>query len=270
MVNRRNLIKIEEARNQLSQIPIKYPFAESFIKNRDLQEEIARIASERIEVNKEDIIVNCGDMFFHLLGDRHEKSVDFFYPSREIEEICHGEKPNVIHFHGPYLGWQSIDDAISNKHFFSEGANMGCATGIDGIHCRTPFHPIRLPWSDEFYKKLKKDRGITTFSDVKSISCIKKGNQCQVNWYCDVKFKDGKGHYFNIFNEVDYEKSIKGDKSSPYQMLENVEGKCHDDNIIFSRSYNEVYDDSDQVYCSVVEARNETKRILSCFKTTIA
>jgi len=255
------LIKTDLARAQLASIPVKMPFIESFLKNRDLIDEMARIASDRIEVNREDIIATCGDFFFHLPQKRHEKSVDFSYIPKEIERVCHGERPSMIHFHGPYLGWQSDDDALANQQFFKDGFNMGCATGIDGIHCRTRTHPIRMFWSDDFYDKLRQDRGIVTFKNAHSLSCAKRGHK-KINWLCTITFKDGKGSYTNIFDEVDFEHSMKNDMVSPFTMLENKQR-----DIPFSKSYHETFDEDDDFSCSVVEAKQVTKRLLSCFKT---
>jgi hypothetical protein len=267
------LIRKDIAKRQLDDIPVlKYPFFNDFLDNKELHEEIASLASDRIEKNLEDIIVSCGDLFFHLLGKKDEKNIDFSYARLEIERLCRGERPSFIHFHGPYLGFQSELDAEANVHFFSDGANMGCATGIDGIHCRLRTHMIRVPWNDKFYDKLKQDRGYYTYKDVKSISCSKfekKGNGKKIRWMCTVNFKDGKGNYSNVFDEVNFEHSSKAHDTNPYTMLEDKEGEYNPPyKIVYSKYYNEEFDDSDDVSCAVVSARNNEKRILTCFKST--
>jgi hypothetical protein len=255
-------LKIESAQQEIARVPFKMPFLESFIKNRDLIAEIARIAIGRIEVNQEDIIATCGDFFFHVPQKRHEKSVDFSYIPKEIEKVCHGERSSMIHFHGPYLGWQSDDDAAANQQFFKDGVNMGCAVGIDGIHCQTRTHPLRFFWDDEFYDKIRNERGIVTFKDVKSISCARREHYKNFRWLCSIGFKNGKGDYSNIFDEVDYEHSEINDMVAPFTMLEDRQRRS----MPVSKSYHETFSDKDDVKCSIVEARNDTKRLLSCFK----
>ncbi len=265
----RNLINREATQKQLDAIPIKYPFFQDFIGNHELHEELARRAMEQTQMNVEDIIVSCGDLFFPLVGKRREKNVDFSYARLEIERLCRGERPSFIHFHGPYLGYQSEDDANANSIFFSDGANMGCAAGIDGIHCRLRTHMIRVPWSDAFYDKLHDERGVMTFKDVKSLSCsqIEKKKSGRVRWLCDIHFKDGKGSYTNIFDEVNFEHPSHGDNIHPYTLLEDKEETDKNvPRIPLPKLANDMYDDSDEVYCSVIAARNNNKRLLSCFK----
>ena len=128
---------------------------------------------------------------------------------------------------------------------------------------------IRVPWNDKFYDKLKADRGFQTFNDVKSVSCSKfekKRNGKKIRWECTIGFKDGKGTVSNIFDEVNFEHSSKAHDTNPYTMLEDKEGEHNPPfKIVYSKMYNEVYDDSDKVACSIVSARDNEKRLLTCF-----
>ena len=264
MMKDERLIRLDVVKKQLDKISFPYPDLRNFVKNDDILEEIFRLESKSIEDNLEDIIINCGDMFFHLLAKQKQKDVFFSYPKYEINRLCRGENHRVIHWHGAYLSFQSQADAASNKEFFSSGATEGCSVGINGLHCRTHYHDIFIPWNDSFYEKLKEKNGVITFKEVKEITCNKvKGKKSNINWFCDVKFKDGKGNYENIFNEVTFEHSKKSNMVSPYTLLESKDDK----DIPFARLHNEIYDDGDEVSCSIIGTKSDKKRILSCFKT---
>jgi hypothetical protein len=262
------LFRVDIAEKEINAIPFKPQFShlQNFMKNDELQGEIARIEIDRIEVNKEDVIASCGDLFFRIISKKTEKNAEISYNPFVIAGLCHGEPPSYIHFHGPYLGWQSVPDAIANKSFFADGVIMSCAAGIDGVHCRTSTHDIRIPWADNFYDKLKEEHGWGTFKDVQSISCSKiRKPASRVNWMCDIKFKDGKGSYSNMFDEVNFEHSKAEDNSAPYTVLEDREGNPPE-HTRYPKSYNHVYDDGDDVACTVIDARNNSKRMLMCFK----
>ena len=264
-----SLIRHDVVKKQLDRIPLKYPDLESMVRNDDMLEQLFEIESKSIEENREEGIINCGDFFFLLHGKKKQKEIIFSYPLDEIHRLCKGAPHRVIHWHGAYLGFQSDDDAATNREIFTKdgtGAIEGCSVGIDGIHCRTHYHDIRIPWSDKFYDKLKEKNGIVTHSNVKALTCKKKhGKGRHVTWNCTVLFKDGKGTLRNVFNEVTFERSKK-DNPNQYalQMLEGNEKR-----IPFANYYREDYSDSDDVRCSVINSKDNTRRFLSCFKVNL-
>lgn len=264
-----SLIRRDIVQKQLDRIPIKYPTLERFVRNKDLLEQVLKMEAKAIEENREDIIVNCDDFFFTLMGKKTQKDIEFPYPLPEIQKICRGAPHQVIHYHGVYLGFQSDDDAGTNSEILQKdgsAASTACAVGIDGIHCRAMYHDVRIPWSDEFYKRLSKTNGIMTQGNVKMISCKKiPANGFNVFWSCEVTFKDGKGSIKNMFNEVTYEHSNKDNLNQyAFQMLEGDEKRT-----VFANAYLEDYKDDDEVRCSVMHSKDNSRRVLSCFMTNV-
>ena len=259
---------MDVAKKEIESIPFKpqYNHVQKFMKDNEKHEEIARIAIERSEENIEDMIAICGDLSFSIPSKKKEKNATISYNKYLVTRLCHGDGVSFVHFHGPYFGWQSEVDAMSNLTFFADGVILSCAVGIDGLHCRTSTHDIRVPWSDEFYKRLREERGSETFKDVKNISCSKINTGINhVKWFCTVDFKDGKGSYKNYFDEVNFEHSRLENELEPYSVLENVEGKPPK-HTYYAKYYNHVYDDSDDVACVVMQAKKNSKRLLTCFK----
>lgn len=263
-----NLIQVDAVERQLDALPPQFrnqPQVHDLLKNKELDMRIADIAVNRMEVNLEDIIMSCGNLFFHPLAKKLEDSAILRYTKEESQKICHGEMPSVIHFHGPYLGFLSgDDDAINKTAFFQDGIPLSCAVGADGIHCRNrQWQYFRMPWTDAFYDKLKKEKGIPTLKNVKAVKCDVNhpGNGKKRQITCEIDFMNGRETYKNVFNEVGCEY---------YKNYQYLYANMNDKNSEIYPIFNEFPDEG--VYCTIFERNlkgKPKKRILTCFKHLI-
>lgn len=265
--NQESLIQIDAVEKQIEEFPVQFrkdPFVQNLLKNKALTRRIADIASQQMEVNLEDVIVTCGDMFFHPVSKKSEVEAELRYSKLENERICHGESPVIIHFHGPYPGFLSERDDRSNKeHFFPSGVPLSCAVGIDGIHCRTrQWRYLRMPWTDAFYDKIKKEKAIPTLKNVRSVRCEpKERKKGQKEIFCEIEFMNGRDTFKDIFNEVG---------SEYYKNYEHVYASMNDKKGEMYPIYNIFKEEG--VYCSVFERNakgKSRKKILTCFKHLI-
>lgn len=185
----------------------KSPYMEellSLVQNEHLIDIIAEQEIDSIKMNKEETFYVCGDKIIKLVGVKTADKAIVFNPPDVISDVCGTIPPWSIHFHGPYLSYQSPSDRKTHKHLFGKGFSMGCSFGIDGGKCLVPTgHEYTIPWSERFYERASK-KGVGILDDVSSVVCIQLDNTNN-NKECTIKTRDGKPQFKNIFSEQVWE-----------------------------------------------------------------
>jgi len=178
-----------------------YNDIEEFIQDEHLINELVEGEITSMRENREQIIFSCGNHVIHPVERKTETEAEVFYNMPFIEKICLGTSPRVAHFHGVYLSYQSEQDKRAHADFFNNGFRIGCAVGVDGIHCITPLNRLfKIPWNENFYDKLKKD-GINVIPKVKHIMCYNSDVLSGNNRECAIKLKDGLPEQRKVVSE---------------------------------------------------------------------
>jgi hypothetical protein len=176
---------------------------ESLIHHDALVDLLAREEIASTKTNREETVHVCGDKVIRLVGAKSSDAASVYYTPSVISDLCGSIPPKSVHFHGPYLSYQSPPDKAAHERLFRDGFKAGCAAGIDGLRCLVPSgHEYFLPWSDKFYERASGE-GLVTIDGVKSVTCLQVegggGKKCTIG------LRDGGGEYSNIFTEQIWE-----------------------------------------------------------------
>lgn len=181
---------------------------EDLVSQHPLVDLLARKELESISTNREETVYVCGDNIIRLVGAKSSDRASVYHTPRVVGEVCGSASPISVHFHGPYLSYQSSADRAAHERLFEDGFQAGCAVGIDGLRCVVPSgHEYEVSWSDDFYEMAAR-KGVTTMDGVKNVVCRQTGRSGAKE--CTLKMRDGRGKYSNLFSEQIWEQEGAG------------------------------------------------------------